>query len=68
MLKMILERGPDQGYSTKPAKLLFIVDSPNQEATKNQEFGVDGLHLNFVGGSRYLGAYLGPREELDTWV
>ena len=26
------------------------------------------LALNFVSGSRYLGAYLGPQEELEAWV
>ena len=26
------------------------------------------LTLNFVSGSLYLGAYLGPQEELETWV
>ena len=29
---------------------------------------MEGLVLNFVVGSRYLGAYLGPQEELDAWV
>ena len=24
--------------------------------------------LNFVSGSRYLGAYLGPQAELEEWV
>ena len=24
--------------------------------------------MNFVSGSRYLGAYLGPQEELEAWV
>ena len=24
--------------------------------------------MNFVSGSRYLGAYLGPQEELEVWV
>ena len=28
----------------------------------------EGLVLNFVSGSRYLGAYLGPQEELEAWV
>ena len=28
----------------------------------------EGLTLNFVSGSRYLGAYLGPQAELETWV
>ena len=24
--------------------------------------------MNFISGSRYLGAYLGPQEELEVWV
>ena len=28
----------------------------------------EGLTLNFVSGSRYLGAYLGPLVELEAWV
>ena len=26
------------------------------------------LALNFVSGNRYIGAYLGPKEELEAWV
>ena len=29
---------------------------------------MEGLTLNFVSGSRYLGAYLGPQAELEAWV
>ena len=29
---------------------------------------MDGLALNFISGSRYLGAYLGPQKELKAWV
>ena len=32
------------------------------------EFAKEGLDLNFVSGSRYLGAYLGPQAELEEWV
>ena len=28
LLKLLMERGPDQGYSPKMAKLLFVVDFP----------------------------------------
>ena len=28
----------------------------------------EGLTLNFVSASRYLGEYLGPQEELEAWV
>ena len=28
----------------------------------------EGIVLNFVSESRYLGAYLGPQAELEAWV
>ena len=33
-----------------------------------REFVKEGLCLNFVSGSWYLGAYLGLQEELEAWV
>ena len=32
------------------------------------KFAKEGLYLNFVSGSRYLGAYIGPQAELEAWV
>ena len=32
------------------------------------EFAMEGLTFNFVSGSRYLGACLGPQKELEPWV
>ena len=46
----------DQGYFPKPAKYLFISDTPGQEEVAKREFAKEGLTLNFVSGSRYLGA------------
>ena len=31
LLKLLMKRGPDQGYFPKPAKSLFILDTPGQE-------------------------------------
>ena len=28
LLKLLMKRGPDQGYFTEPAKSLFILDTP----------------------------------------
>ena len=36
------------------AKLLFIYEKSE--------------NITYVGESRYMGAYLGPREELEAWV
>ena len=33
-----------------------------------RDFLAEGLTLNFVSGSRYLGAYLGLQAELEAWV
>ena len=32
------------------------------------EFKQAGLNINYVDGIRYLGSYLGPKEELEAWV
>ena len=42
--------------------------TPGQEEVAKREFAKEGLVLNFVSGSRYLGAYLGPQAELEAWV
>ena len=68
LLKMLMERGPDREYLPKLAKSLFILDTLVQEEAAKREFAVEGLELNFVSGSRYLGAYLVPQEELKAWV
>ena len=39
-----------------------------QEEAAKKEFSLEGLTLNFVSGSRYLGAYLGPQDQLDASV
>ena len=68
LLNLLMKRGTNRGYFPKPAKALFISDTPSQEASEKQEFSKEGLVLNFVSGSRYLGEYLGPQAELKEWV
>ena len=68
LLKLLMRRGPDREYFHEPAKSLFISDTLGQEEASKREFAVEGLTLNFVSGSSYLGAYLGPQAELYAWV
>ena len=63
-----MKRGPDRGYFPELAKSLFILDTPGQGEAVKREFAMEGLTLNFVSCSRYLGAYLGLQEELEAWV
>ena len=68
LLKLLMKRGTDRGYFPEPAKPLFVLDPPGQEEAAKSEFAVKGLTLNFISGSRYLGAYLGPQKDLEAWV
>ena len=68
LLKLLMKRGPDRGYFPDTAKSLFISDTPGQEEAAKREFAKDGMCLNFVSGSIYLGAYLAPQAELEAWV
>ena len=61
LLNMLMERGPYRGYFSETAKYLFISHTPGQEEAARRGFAAEGLVLNFVSGSRYLGAYLGPQ-------
>ena len=63
-----MRRGPDRRYLPEPAKSLFISEIPEKEAEAKREFAAEGLTLNSISGSRYLGAYLGPQAELEAWV
>ena len=63
-----MKMGADRGHFPEPANPLFILDTPVQEEAAKSEFTVEGLTLNFVSGSRYSGAYLGPQKALEAWV
>ena len=65
---MMMERGADWGYFPELDKSLIILDTPGQYEAERREFEAGGLLLNFVSGCRYLGAYLGPQEELEAWA
>ena len=68
LLKLLMKRGPDWGFLPELDKSIFISDTPGQEEAVKREFAVEGLTLNFIIGSRYLGAYLGLQEEHEAWV
>ena len=56
LLKLLMRWGPDRGYFPEPAKSLFISNTLGQEEAAKRKFAVEVLTLNFVSGSRYLGA------------
>ena len=68
LLKLLMKREPEHGYFQEPANSLFIPNTPGQEEAVRREFAAEGLVLNFVSGSRYLGAYLGPNKEPEALV
>ena len=42
-LKLLMKRGPDQGYLPGLAKSLFILDTPGKEEATKREFAKEGL-------------------------
>ena len=64
-LRLLMDQGPDRGYFPEPAKYLLIAYNPEKKELSRQEFEWAGLNLNCVDGSQYMGAYLGPMEELQ---
>ena len=68
LMKLLTEIGTDWGYFPEPSRSIFFVDLSEQEEEAKMEFSTEGLGLSFEGGSQYLGAYLGPWEELDALV
>ena len=66
--KAVDEKGPDLGYFPETDDSLFIFETPGQEDAPKRKFEIKGLTLIVVSGSRYLGAYLGPRDQLEAWV
>ena len=64
LLKLLTERGPERVYFPDPSKLLFLLDTPGQEEADKKDFVAEGLVINFVSSSQYLGSYIDPQEEL----
>ena len=67
LLMLLMDGGSYLGYFPDSSRSLFTMDIPRQEEAYKREFASEGLDLYFVGGSWYLGAYLGLRKELDGW-
>ena len=68
LVTLPLEQGLVKGYFPKLYKSIFICDSPAQEEATKQAFVEEGLRVNMVPGSQYLGAYSVPEKDRDTWV
>ena len=67
-LRLLTDQVPDQGCFPEPSNYCFIVDNLEEKDVARREFEGAGLHLHCVDVIRYLGAYLGPREELEARV
>ena len=54
LLKLLMEREPNQGYFPEPPKSIFIPDTRGQKGVTRWEFAAEGLEKKFVSGSWYL--------------
>ena len=63
-LRLLMDQWPDWGYFPEPEKSLFIADKPEEKEAAKRESERLELNINYVDGGSYLGACLGPREEI----
>ena len=54
-LHLVMDGGTDQVYLPKPAKYLFIAETPEGKEVAKREFNRAGLNLSYVDGRRYVG-------------
>ena len=67
-LKLLMYQEPDWGHFPEPARSISIADNPEDKEARNREFDQARLHLNCLDVSRYLGAFMEPREEMEEWM
>ena len=60
--------GARTGVLPQSSQAAFIANNLEDKEAEKREFEREGLNLNYVDGSKYLGDYLGPRAELEAWV
>eukprot|EP00957_Ditylum_brightwellii_P166656 12687061-Ditylum_brightwellii.AAC.1 len=68
LLKVMMERGLDRGYFPKPEKLIHICDNPADLEATRVVFAAEDLKLKYHGGYRYVGGFVGSKEEELAWV
>ena len=68
MLKLLLEWGIARRYFHEPFEYIFIAETTAHKVEVWRKFEAEGLMLKYVLGSRYMGYYLGSREELEEWL
>ena len=62
LLNLLMKRRAYRRIFPEPDK--YLLDTPGREEAAKRGFAAEGLILNFVSVSWYLGAYLGPRDQL----
>ena len=67
-LRLLMDQRTDWGYFPKTDKYLFISYNPEEKETVKRELEQVGLNIDYVDGGRYLGAYWGPREDIQEWM
>ena len=56
-MNILPKRGTVRRYLPNPYKYVFIADPPDQEEAGHKYFAEEGLELQYVVGSWYLGDY-----------
>eukprot|EP00957_Ditylum_brightwellii_P059781 4538414-Ditylum_brightwellii.AAC.1 len=67
-MKLLLQRGPDRGYFPEPAKSTHICDQQEEAEMVREIFKAGCVVVKIHDGFRYVGGYIGGKEEESEWV
>ncbi len=65
VLEDVCSLGRSIGFFVEPTKSIAICPEPQQPAAKTH---LQGLDLEFLLGSRYLGGYIGDKDGIEDWI
>ena len=68
ILKLLMGRGEDRDYFHRDSQVAVYFGFTRSGGSGKKDFFTEEINLKIVDDSWYLGAYLGPQEELETWV
>jgi hypothetical protein len=67
LFHMLCRHGPSVGYYPETEKC-WVICPPSSEPHARNAFNAAALPVNFCHGKRYVGGFLGSREDRDAWL
>eukprot|EP00957_Ditylum_brightwellii_P028987 2190183-Ditylum_brightwellii.AAC.2 len=68
VVKIFVEKGPDQGYFPAPEKNIHICNDPAQFEVTKRIFAKEGLSMIIKEGQHYIGGFIESEATMFNWV